>query len=57
MLITMLQIAVDMLVATEVPKGFGHVIAAEHYINAWIALTDPDNWQVEDTEHLKELFR
>ena len=56
-LITMLQIAVDMLVATDVPKGFGHVIAAEHYINAWIALTDPENWQAEDTEHLKELFR
>ena len=56
-LITMLQIAVDMLVATDVPKGFGHVFAAEHYINAWVALTDPENWQAEDTERLKELFR
>lgn len=56
-LITMLQIAVDMLVATDVPKGFGHVFAAEHYINAWVALTDPENWQVEDTERLKASFR
>ena len=56
-LITMLQLAVDMLVATDVPKGFGHVFAAEHYINAWVALTDPENWQVEDTERLKALFR
>jgi len=56
-LITMLQIAVDMLVAAEVPKGFGHVIAAEHYINAWVALTDPEHWQEEDTEQLKEMFR
>ena len=28
-LITMLQLAVDMPVSTEVPKGFGHVFAAE----------------------------
>ncbi len=56
-LITMLQIAVDMLVATDVPEGFGHVFAAEHYTNAWVALTDPENWQTEDTERLKALFR
>ena len=56
-LITMLQQAVDMLVATEVPNGFGHVFSAEHYIDAWFALTDPKDWQVEDTERLKDLFR
>ncbi|MCU7836090.1 MAG: alpha/beta-hydrolase family protein [gamma proteobacterium symbiont of Taylorina sp.] len=56
-LITMLQQAVDMLIATEVPKGFGHVFSAEHYINAWFALTDPKDWQVEDTERLKNSFR
>ncbi|NNK58014.1 MAG: hypothetical protein HKP44_11965 [Desulfofustis sp.] len=56
-LITMLQIAVDMLIAAEVPEGFGHVFAAEHYINAWVALTEPDNWQEGDTEQLKEMFR
>ncbi len=56
-LITMLQQAVDMLVATEVPKGFGHVFSAEHYIDAWFALTDPKDWQAEDTERLKDLFR
>ena len=56
-LITMLQQAVDMLVGTEVPKGFGHVFSAEHYIDAWFALTDPKDWQIEDTERLKDLFR
>jgi uncharacterized membrane protein len=56
-LITMLQLAVDMLVCTEVPKGFGHVFAAEHYIDAWFALTDPKDWQFEDTERLKDMFR
>lgn len=52
-LITMLQIAIDMLVCTEVPKGFGHVFAAEHYIDAWVELTDPQAWQAEDTDRLK----
>jgi len=56
-LITMLQLAVDMLIADEVPKGFGHVFAAEHYIDAWVALTDPQGWHTEDTERLKDLFR
>ncbi len=56
-LITMLQLAVDMLVCTDVPKGFGHVFAAEHYIDAWIALTDPIGWRGEDTARLKRLFQ
>jgi uncharacterized membrane protein len=56
-LITMLQLAVDMLVSAEVPEGFGHVFAAEHYIDAWIALTDPEDWSAEDAERLKTVFR
>ena len=56
-LITMLQLAIDMLVCTDVPKGFGHVIAAEHYIDAWVELTDPDAWRAEDSERLKQFFR
>jgi uncharacterized membrane protein len=56
-LITMLQLAVDMLVCTDVTTGFGHVFAAEHYVDAWIALTDPEDWHIEDTKRLKDLFR
>lgn len=56
-LITMLQLAVDMLICTDVAEGFGHVYAAEHYINAWIALTEPQDWNMDDTERLKGLFR
>ena len=55
-LITMLQVAVDMLICTDVPTGFGHVFAAEHYIDAWFSLTDPEYWHKEDTERLKALF-
>lgn len=53
-LITVLQLAVDMLVCTEVPEGFGHVFAVEHYIDSWIALTDPKDWQVANGKRLKE---
>ena len=56
-LVTMLQMAVDMIVSADVPRGFGHVFAAEHYIDAWVTLTDPKDWGVEDTDGLKELFR
>jgi uncharacterized membrane protein len=56
-LITMLQLAVDMLVCTDVTTGFGHVFAAEHYVDAWVTLTDPEDWHIEDTERLKDLFR
>lgn len=56
-LITMLQLAVDMLICTDVPKGFGHVFSEEHYIDAWLAMTDPKDWQIEDTERLKDLYR
>ena len=56
-LITMFQLAIDMAIGTNVPEGFGHLFAAEHYINAWLALTDPENWQDGDTERLNERFR
>lgn len=55
-LITMLQLAIDMLVCTDVPKGFGHVFAAEHYVDAWVELTAPEDWQAEDSERLKQLY-
>jgi uncharacterized membrane protein len=56
-LVTMFQLAVDMAIGTEVPAGFGHLFAAEHYIDAWLDLTDPVGWQDDDTERLKALFR
>jgi len=55
--ITMFQLALDMATATHVPKGFGHLFAAEHYIDAWEALTDPEGWTEADGERLKDLFR
>ena len=54
--ITFLQIAFDLPMATSVPAGYGHNIAAESYIDAWIAVTAPDPWNDRDTKRLKQLF-
>lgn len=56
-LVTMLQLTVDMLICTYVPKGFGHVFSEEDYINAWILLTNPTDWSHDDTLRLKYYFR
>ena len=55
--ITMFQLAVDMMISTKVPEGFGHLLAAEHYIDAWLALTGPAGWDEGDTARLKNRFR
>ena len=54
-IVTMLQLAADTVVGTA-PKGFGHEYAAEHYIDAWLALMELDHWTKEDVEKLKLLF-
>lgn len=56
-IVTFLQVAFDLPVATSVPLGYGHNYSPQSYIDAWIAVTDPPNWTDEKTEALKELFR
>lgn len=51
--VTMLQIAVDMAVATGTPLGYGHVYAPEHYVEAWVAVADVRNWSAEALTRLK----
>ncbi|MGE3872994.1 MAG: alpha/beta hydrolase [Parvibaculaceae bacterium] len=51
--VTMLQLALDMAVATSTPMGYGHVYAPEHYVDAWIAVTDPKGWTSDQIEQLK----
>jgi uncharacterized membrane protein len=55
-IVTMLQLAADMVVGTA-PMGFGHEYAPEHYIDAWLALTEPEGWTASDVERLKDFFR
>ncbi|PAQ10236.1 alpha/beta hydrolase [Mesorhizobium temperatum] len=52
--VTMLQLALDMAVATGTPMGYGHVFAPEHYVNAWLAVTDPQGWSADQIAQLKQ---
>ncbi len=53
--VTMLQLAADMMVGTA-PKGFGHEYAATDYIDAWLALTEPQGWSEEELARLRAKF-
>ena len=53
-IVTMLQIALDMAVATSTPMGYGHVYAPEHYVDAWVAVTDVRDWSPEALARLKD---
>lgn len=54
--VTFLQIAFDLPLATSVPIGYGHNYAPAHYIDAWVAVTEPD-WSAEEIARLKDHFR
>jgi uncharacterized membrane protein len=54
--VTMLQLAIDMAVGTA-PEGFGHTIAATDYIDAWLALTEPQGWNEAELARLRALFK
>lgn len=54
--VTFLQLALDLAVATTAPVGFGHVYAAENYIDAWKEVANIDYWSPVETDRLKEFF-
>lgn len=51
--VTGLQLAFDLPQATAVPFGHGHNYAAADYLDAWIAVTAPEQWTAGDTHALK----
>ena len=51
--VTMLQLVADLAVGDAAPVGYGHVYAPEHYIDAWIAVTDPSDWPRAEVDRLK----
>ncbi|MBY6069385.1 alpha/beta-hydrolase family protein [Leisingera aquaemixtae] len=55
-LVTFLQVAFDIPMATSVSQGYGHNFIPAEYIDAWIAVTQPRNWTAADTENLKRKF-
>ena len=54
--VTFLQIAFDLPMATSVPHGYGHNIASASYIDAWKEVTQPTDWSADDAARLKKLF-
>jgi uncharacterized membrane protein len=55
-IVTCLQTAFDLPVSTSVPTGYGHNYDPASYIDAWIAVTEPESWDLDNTERLKLLF-
>jgi uncharacterized membrane protein len=52
-IVTALQLALDMAVATAPPIGYGHVYAPEHYVVAWQAVTGISDWSDDALAALK----
>jgi uncharacterized membrane protein len=55
-IVTTVQLIADMAVANTSPPGFGHSFAAAHYIDAWLALMEPNGWTEEMVARLKAKF-
>ncbi len=55
-IVTFLQTAFDLTMATTVPPGYGHNIAPSSYIDTWVEVTEPANWSAADTARLKQRF-
>jgi uncharacterized membrane protein len=53
-IVTMMQLALDMAVATATPMGYGHVYAPEHYVDAWVAVADVRHWSPDALARLKD---
>lgn len=53
--ISMLQVGIDLMLATTTPIGHGHVYAPQHYIDAWVAVTDV-RWPQAEIDRLKQHF-
>jgi uncharacterized membrane protein len=52
-IVTLLQLKADMFMSTAAPIGYGHVYAPEHYIDAWLEVTDVRGWSPDEIARLK----
>lgn len=55
-IVSFLQIAFDIPMATSVPLGYGHNFAPAEYIDAWIEVTQPKDVDDSDIEKIKTHF-
>lgn len=56
-IVTFLQIAFDLPMATTVPIGHGHNYSPANYIDGWVAVTDPKYASQEQIQALDVLFQ
>jgi uncharacterized membrane protein len=54
-IVTLLQLTLDVAMATTTPMGHGHVYAPEHYIDGWVEVMGID-WPQDEIDRLKALF-
>ncbi len=55
-IVTFLQVAFDLPMATSIPVGYGHNYSPAGYIHAWIEVTNADKWSENDTKRLARLL-
>jgi uncharacterized membrane protein len=54
--VTFVQLLTDMMTATMTPAGHGHVYAARHYMDGWLELTEPEDWDEAGLDRLRAWF-
>ncbi|QDT10549.1 alpha/beta hydrolase [Planctomycetes bacterium K23_9] len=54
--VTFLQVGFDVPLATSAPLGYAHNYSPSEYIDAWVEVTSPAKWTVEDTDKLKAKY-
>jgi len=54
--VTFLQVAFDLPMATSIPIGYGHNYSPAGYINAWLEVTDVKNWSEDDSRRLLKVL-
>ena len=52
--VTFVQQICDMMTATITPRGVGHVYAADHYLDGWIAVIEPQGWNEDSLARLRQ---
>ncbi len=55
-LVTFFQLGFDLPMATSVSLGYGHNFAPASYIDGWLEVTQPQNWNTAYTARLKARF-
>lgn len=55
-IVTGLQVAFDMVGASSQGTGLGHLYDAAHYIDAWVAVTEPEGWSAAELQRLRARF-